>query len=89
MVYLLTSWCRYSIVYTSGEDTISNLVEVNKDVRMDSVVVNGIRYKVVKATKQELVMANVSLLLSSKRSSVSLLKTATKFRQPFQWLFGI
>lgn len=100
--------------------------------QMDSVVVNGIRYKVVKATKQEyvevwgcdeddypitntasvwkrrtpnvvirsrlsmarrftliLVVANVSLPLSSKRSSVSLLKSATKFRQPLRWLFGI
>lgn len=99
---------------------------------MDSVAVNGIRYEVVKATKQEFVetwgcdeddcpitntasvwkrlalnvvmrshlsmvrrftsisvMASVSLLLSSKRSSVSLLKSATKFRQPFRWLFGI
>lgn len=100
--------------------------------QMDSVVVNGIQYKVVKATKREYiemwgcdeddcpiantasvwkrltpnavirsrlsmvrrftsisVMVNVSLPLSSKRSSVWLLKSATKFRQPLRWLFGI
>nr|DAR34854.1 MAG TPA: hypothetical protein [Caudoviricetes sp.] len=32
MVYLLTFWYRYGIVYISGEDTVSNLAEVNKDV---------------------------------------------------------